>query len=65
MVKIVNEKLHVRSIKGYVKEVYFRSDTAGYQVDLLKYCAGVGEERRFPVINFTALRKYGIGKKSK
>jgi hypothetical protein len=43
----------ISNIPEGVKEVYFRSDTAGYQVDLLKYCAGVGEERRFPVINFT------------
>jgi hypothetical protein len=36
-----------------VKEVNFRSDTAGYQTELLKYCAKRYENRRFPVINFT------------
>jgi len=34
-----------------VKQVRFRSDTAGYQHDLLKYCA-TGENRRFGVIEF-------------
>jgi hypothetical protein len=36
-----------------VKEVYFRSDTAGYQIDLLNYCAVKDENRRIPVIDFT------------
>lgn len=36
-----------------VKKVYFRSDAAGYQVDLMKYCAVSDETRRFPVIDFT------------
>jgi hypothetical protein len=36
-----------------VKEVYFRSDTAGYQTKLLKYCAIKDENRRIPVIDFT------------
>jgi hypothetical protein len=36
-----------------VKEVYFRSDTAGYQRELLKYCAIRDEKRRIPVIDFT------------
>jgi hypothetical protein len=36
-----------------VKEVYFRSDTAGYQVDLLKYCAIRDENRRIQIIDFT------------
>jgi hypothetical protein len=36
-----------------VKEVYFRSDTAGYQTELLKYCAVRDENRRIPVIDFT------------
>ena len=34
-----------------VKQVRLRSDTAGYQHDLLKYCAK-GENRRFGVIEF-------------
>jgi hypothetical protein len=34
-----------------VKKVYLRSDTAGYQVDLLKYCAE-GKSDRFGVIEF-------------
>jgi hypothetical protein len=34
-----------------VKEVILRSDTAGYQHDLLKYCA-MGKNRRFGVIKF-------------
>ncbi|GHT00991.1 hypothetical protein AGMMS50276_28080 [Synergistales bacterium] len=41
----------ISNIPVGVKEVYFRSDTAGYQVDLLKVCAN--EDRRFSVINFT------------
>jgi hypothetical protein len=36
-----------------VKEVYFRSDTAGYQAELLKYCAIRDENRRIPIIDFT------------
>jgi hypothetical protein len=36
-----------------VREVYFRSDTAGYQVDLLEYCAVRDESRRIPIIDFT------------
>jgi hypothetical protein len=36
-----------------VKEVYFRSDTAGYQAELLEYCAVRDEKRRIPVIDFT------------
>jgi hypothetical protein len=34
-----------------VKQVRLRSDTAGYQHDLLRYCA-TGENRRFGVIDF-------------
>ena len=34
-----------------VEKVYLRSDTAGYQVNLLKYCAEGGSER-FGVIEF-------------
>ncbi len=34
-----------------VEKVYLRSDTAGYQVDLLKYCAE-GLDKRFGVIEF-------------
>ena len=34
-----------------VKKVKLRSDSAGYQIDLLKYCAGGGNER-FGVIDF-------------
>jgi len=34
-----------------VEKVYLRSDTAGYQVDLLKYCAE-GQDERFGVIEF-------------
>ena len=34
-----------------VKKVKLRSDSAGYQIDLLKYCAGGGNER-FGVIEF-------------
>ena len=35
-----------------IKKVTIRSDTAGYQEDLLKYCAE-GENERFGVIDFT------------
>lgn len=35
-----------------VDQVYLRSDTAGYQHDLLKYCAE-GKNRRFGVIEFS------------
>jgi len=35
-----------------VKKVYLRSDTAGYQKHLLKYCAA-GKSERFGVIEFT------------
>ena len=34
-----------------VEKVYMRSDTAGYQWDLLKYCAK-GQNERFGVIEF-------------
>jgi hypothetical protein len=34
-----------------VEKVYLRSDTAGYQVDLLRYCAE-GQNERFGVIEF-------------
>jgi len=34
-----------------VKKVYTRSDTAGYQIDFLKYCAE-GRDERFGVIEF-------------
>jgi hypothetical protein len=34
-----------------VKEVRLRSDTAGYQHDLLRYCA-IGKSERFGIINF-------------
>lgn len=34
-----------------VKKVQLRSDSAGYQIDLLKYCA-LGENERFGVIDF-------------
>jgi hypothetical protein len=36
-----------------VKEVYLRSDTAGHQTELLKYCAIRDESRRIPIIDFT------------
>jgi hypothetical protein len=42
-----------------VKEVYFRSDTAGYQADLLKYCAVKDENRRIPIIDFTISSSVG------
>ena len=38
-------------IPSNVKEVMLRSDTAGYQQDLLKYCAE-GKDERFGVIEF-------------
>jgi hypothetical protein len=41
------------SLPEGVEEVYFRSDTAGYQTELLKYCAIRDENRRIPVIDFT------------
>jgi hypothetical protein len=34
-----------------VKKVYFKSDTAAYQIDLLRYCAE-GQNERFGVIEF-------------
>jgi hypothetical protein len=42
-----------------VQEVYFRSDTAGYQTKLLKYCATRDENRRIPVIDFTISHPVG------
>lgn len=38
-------------LPGEVKKLYLRSDTAGYQQDLLKYCAE-GKNQRFGVIEF-------------
>ena len=38
-------------VPGGVKKVYLRSDTAGYVVDLLRYCAE-GKDERFGVIEF-------------
>jgi hypothetical protein len=35
-----------------VKEVYFRSDSAGYQAELLKYCAIKDKKQRIPSIDF-------------
>lgn len=42
----------LRSIPEGIKEVTLRSDTAGYQEDILRYCAE-GRDKRFGVINFT------------
>jgi hypothetical protein len=39
------------SIPEGVKNVRFRSDSAGYQIDLMKYCAS-GDDERFKVIKF-------------
>jgi hypothetical protein len=36
-----------------VREVYFRSDSAGYQTKLLEYCSIRDEKRRIPVIDYT------------
>jgi hypothetical protein len=36
-----------------VKKVKLRSDSAGYQMDLMKYCAS-GEDERFGVIDFAS-----------
>ena len=38
-------------LPGGVEKVYLRADTAGYQHDLLKYCAE-GENKRFGLIEF-------------
>jgi hypothetical protein len=46
-----------------VKEVVVRSDTAGYQEDILRYCAE-GKDERFGEIEFTISCKVGEGFKS-
>jgi hypothetical protein len=46
------------SIPEGVKNVNLRSDSAGYQVDLMKYCAS-GEDERFKVIRFGISCKVG------
>jgi hypothetical protein len=43
----------ISNLPEEVKEIYFRSDTAGYQTELLKYCAIKDAKRRIPVIDFT------------
>ncbi len=41
-----------------VERVFHRSDTAGYQIDLLKYCAE-GKSERFGVIKFAIINLPG------
>ena len=48
-VRVVKEALAY--LPPEVKKVYLRTDTAGYQADLLKFCAK-GESERFGVIEF-------------
>ncbi len=48
-VRVVKEALDY--LPAEVKKVYLRTDTAGYQEDLLKFCAK-GESERFGVIEF-------------
>jgi hypothetical protein len=43
-----------------IKKVTIRSDTAGYQEELLRYCAE-GKDERFGVIDFTVSCKVGDG----
>lgn len=45
-------KESMNSLPDGVKKVFLRSDTAGYQQDLLKYCAE-GKNKRFGVIEFS------------
>ncbi len=47
--RVLRESLE--SLPGGIEKVYLRSDTAGYQTDLLKYCAE-GDRERFGVIEF-------------
>jgi len=47
--RVLTETLVI--LPGGVKKVYFRSDTAAYQHDLLSYCAE-GQNERFGVIEF-------------
>lgn len=44
-------KAAIELLPKQVKKVYLRSDTAGYQQDLMKYCAE-GKNERFGVIEF-------------
>ena len=48
--RVLEESLE--QLPAGVEDVLVRSDTAGYQQDLLKYCAE-GRNRRFGVIGFT------------
>jgi Transposase DDE domain group 1 len=47
--RVLEESLN--ALPDGVKKVFLRTDTAGYQVDLLQYCAR-GENKRFGVIEF-------------
>jgi len=47
--RVLQETLEI--LPGGVKQVYFKSDTAAYQKDLLVYCAE-GQNERFGVIEF-------------
>jgi hypothetical protein len=47
--RVLEEAVGLRP--GNVRKLYLRSDTAGYQQDLLKYCAE-GKNQRFGVIEF-------------
>lgn len=42
----------LNNVPSGVKKIQLRSDSAGYQIDLLRYCA-LGENERFGVIDFT------------
>jgi hypothetical protein len=49
--QLENLKLSLELLPYCVKNVRLRSDTAGYQIELLKYCA-YGKNERFGVIEF-------------
>ena len=53
-------KLILSTVPDEVTEITLRSDTAGYQEDILRYCAE-GQNERFEVINFTISCKVADG----
>ena len=51
-------KKNLNALPEGVERVFHRSDTAGYQIDLLKYCAE-GKSERFGVIKFAIINLPG------
>lgn len=56
--RILKESL--QQLPEGVKKVFLRSDSAGYQKDLLRYCAE-GKDKRFGIIKFAVAAKVSSG----